>query len=82
MRTEQSLIDSENSEQRRALCRLRISARDLQFERGRYSDIAKEKRKRTECGKVENQLRFPDHGLQFANSRSINLRVSKCLIQI
>ena len=44
--------------QKKALCRLRISAHDLQIERGRYANIAREDRKCRTCGVVEGKLHF------------------------
>ena len=45
-------------EHRKALCRLRISAHDLQIERGRYANIAREDRKCRTCEIVEDELHF------------------------
>ena len=45
-------------EHRKALCRLRISAHDLQIERGSYANIVREDRKRKTCGVVEDELHF------------------------
>ena len=45
-------------EHRKALCRLRISAHDLQIQRGRYANTAREDRKCRTCGVVEDELHF------------------------
>ena len=47
-------------EYRNALCRLRISAHDLQTERGSYTNTARADRKCRTCGVVKYQLNFLD----------------------
>ena len=57
-RTEPYLLVCTKLEHRKALCRLRISAHDLQIERGRYANMAREDRKCRTCGVVEDELHF------------------------
>ena len=57
-RIEPYLLVCTKPEHRKALCRLRISAHDLQIERGRYANIAREDRKCRTCGVVEDELHF------------------------
>ena len=57
-RTEPYLLVCTKLEHRKALCRLRISAHELQIERGRYANIAREDRKCRTCGVVEDELHF------------------------
>ena len=45
-------------EHRKALCRLCIHVHDLQIERGRYANIAREDRKCRTCGVAEDELHF------------------------
>ena len=52
------LLVCEKHKHRKALCRLRISAHDLQIERGRYANVAKEDRKCRTCSVVEDELHF------------------------
>ena len=54
------LINSKEIRHRMALCKLRISAHDLQIEKGRYSNTPLEKRKCTTCNAIENELHFLD----------------------
>ena len=81
-RLELYLIDSENFDPRRALCRPRISAHDLQIERGGYSNMPKEDRKCTTCGVIEDELHFLDNCIKFENWRSRLIKVyTKRIIQ-
>ena len=57
-RIEPFLLVCTTPEHRKALYRLRISAHDLQIERGRYANIAREDRKCRKCGVVEDELHF------------------------
>ena len=57
-RIEPYLLVCAKSKHRKVLCRLRISAHDLQIERGRYANIAREDRKCRTCGVVEDKLHF------------------------
>ena len=69
-RLEPYLIDSENFDHRRALCRLRIGAHDLQIERDRYTNMPKENRKCTRCGVIEGDFHFLDNCIKFEKLRS------------
>ena len=57
-RIEPYLLVCTKPEHRKVLCRLRISAHDLQIERGRYAHIAWEDRKCRTCSVVEDELHF------------------------
>ena len=57
-RTEPYLLVCTKPEHRKALCRLCISAHDLQIETGRYANIAREDRKCRTCGGVVDELHF------------------------
>ena len=50
------LLACTKPEHRKALCRLRTSAHDLQTERGRYANVAREDRTCRACGVVEDEL--------------------------
>ena len=55
-RIEPYLLACPKPEYRNALYRLHISAHDLQTERGRYANVAREDRKCRTCGVVEDEL--------------------------
>ena len=57
-RIEPHLQERAKPEHGKALCRLRISAHDLQTERGRHSNIGRGDRKCRTCGIVEDELHF------------------------
>ena len=57
-RIEPYLLVNTKPEYRNALCRLCISAYDLQIERGRYSNTARENRKCRTCGVVKGEMHF------------------------
>ena len=57
-RIEPYLLLCTKPEHRKALCILRISAHDLQVERGRYANVAREDRKCRTSGVVEDGLHF------------------------
>ena len=57
-RIDSYLLICTKPEHRKALRRLRISAHDLQIERGIYANIVREDRKCRTCGVVEDELYF------------------------
>ena len=59
-RIEPYLLVCTKPEHRKALCRLRISAHDLQIEIGRYANIAREDRKCRTWGVVKDELHFSE----------------------
>ena len=75
------LIKCKNPKHRVALCRLRLSAHDLEIERGRYHNIAANDRLCKSCTVREDEIHFLDHcsiysGLRSNFLASVNKRIN------
>lgn len=75
------LSQTENFEHRRAMSKLRISAHDLQIERGRYSGTPREERLCKYCDVVEDEIHFLDVCIHYDDLRKELLQDSESVDQ-
>jgi hypothetical protein len=72
------LLKTTNAQHRKALSKLRISAHDLNIERGRYANIPRQERICSKCQVLEDEIHFLDSCSLYRDVRDNFIRSLQC----